>query len=93
MADNSRWLRFGFSEAARDANDSPYFPVGSDYDGTQGLFGGEHLPRNCTRLIDYADSTSYNNAVTTGDLQYNAAGGSLDFSDTRICSWNRWCQV
>ncbi|WGL30518.1 hypothetical protein SCRES1_gp91 [Synechococcus phage S-CRES1] len=84
MADNNRWLRFGFSEAARDANDAPYFPVGSDYDGTQGLFGGEHLPRNCTRLIDYADSTAYNNAVTTGDLQYNAAGGSLDFTTCRV---------
>lgn len=84
MADNNRWLRFGFSEAARDANDSPYFPVGSNYDSTQGLFGGEHLPRNCTRLIDFADSTAYNNAVTTGDLQYNAAGGSLDFSSCRV---------
>ena len=84
MADNNRWLRFGFSETARDANDQPYFPVGADYDGTKGLFGGEHLPRNCEGLIDFADSTDYNNAVITGDLQYTAAGGSLDFSTCQV---------
>ena len=84
MADNNRWLRFGFSESARDANDQPYFPTGSSYDGTKGLFGGEHLPKNCDSLIAFADSTAYNNAVTSGDLQYTAAGGSLDFSTCRV---------
>ena len=84
MADNNRWLRFGFSESARDANDQPYFPTGSNYDGTKGLFGGEHLPRNCDGLIAFADSSAYNNAVITGDLQYNAAGGSLDFTTCQV---------
>ena len=84
MADSSTWLRFGFSEAARDANDVAYFPTGSNYDPTKGLFGGEHLPRNCTSLIDFADSTAYNNAVSSGDLQYTAAGGSLDFTTCRV---------
>lgn len=84
MADNDRWLRFGFSESARDANDSPYFPIGSNYDGTKGLFGGEHLPRGCQSLISFNDSTSYNDAVIVGDFQYTAAGGSLDFSTCRV---------
>ena len=84
MADNNTWLRFGFSEAARDANDVAYFPTGSNYDPTKGLFGGEHLPRNCTDLIDFSDSTAYNNAVSSGDLQYTAAGGSLDFTTCRV---------
>ena len=48
MADDESWLRFGFSEAARDANDVAYFPVGSDYDSTKKLFGGEHLPATAT---------------------------------------------
>jgi hypothetical protein len=84
MADDKSWLRFGFSEAARDANDSAYFPVGSGYDATKGLFGGEHLPRNCDGLIAFADNTDYNNAVTTGSLKYSAASGSLDFSTCRV---------
>lgn len=84
MADNDRWLRFGFSEAARDANDQPYFPTSSGYDGTKGLFGGEHLPRNCDGLIAFGDSSAYNDAVIVGDLQYNAAGGSLDFTTCQV---------
>ena len=84
MADNNRWLRFGFSESAHDANDQPYFPTGSNYDGTKGLFGGEHLPRNCDNLIAFSDSTAYNNSVIVGDLQYNAAGGSLDFTTCQV---------
>lgn len=84
MADDKRWLRFGFSESARNANDQPYFPTGGDYDGTKGLFGGEHLPRNCDALIDFADNSDYNNAVTTGDLKYSAATGSLDFTTCRV---------
>lgn len=84
MVDDNRWLRFGFSGAARDANDSAYFPVGSSYDASKGLFGGEHLPRNCEGLISFDDSTSYNNSSITGDLKYNAAGGSLDFTTCRV---------
>lgn len=84
MADDQSWLRFGFSEASRDTNDAPYFPTGSNYDATKGLFGGEHLPRNCDGLISFTDNTGYNNAVTVGDLKYSAAGGSLDFSTCRV---------
>jgi hypothetical protein len=84
MANDNRWLRFGFSEAARDANDSAYFPVGSGYDSSKGLFGGEHLPRNCEGLIAFNDSTAYNSSSITGDLKYNAANGSLDFTTCRV---------
>lgn len=84
MADDDRWLRFGFSEAARDANDSAYFPVGSGYDPSKGLFGGEHLPRNCEGLISFNDNTVYNNSSIAGDLKYNAADGSLDFTTCRV---------
>jgi hypothetical protein len=84
MADDDRWLRFGFSEAARDANDSAYFPVGSGYDPSKGLFGGEHLPRNCEGLISFNDNTAYNSSSIVGDLKYNAADGSLDFTTCRV---------
>ena len=48
------------------------------------MFGGEHLPNGVTNLIDFADSSDYNNAKIDGDLKYNAAGGSLDFSTCEV---------
>ena len=85
MADEGRWLRFGFSEAARQAKDNPYFPTGSNYDNSKGLFGGQFLPDGVERLFDfsYSDPTGYSAAVTEGDLQYTAADGSFEISDCK----------
>lgn len=88
------WLRFGFDSDAQDSNDSPYWSngAGSEYEapgaGTTGykgvgLFSGFYMPHGVTSLFDFtSDSTtlSYNQAVTSGSLQYNAASGSLDMS-------------
>jgi len=81
MVDNNRWMRFGFSDAARIANDVPYFPVGNGHDETKGLFGGKFMPDGVTDLFDFGYSSApYSNAVETGDFQYTAANGSFDLS-------------
>jgi hypothetical protein len=91
MADDSQWLRFGFSEAARDANDSVYWTDPDtandpDYDGDKGLFGGIHNPSGTTRLIDFAfsESPGYSAGVNGQSLNYTAADGSLDFSTCKV---------
>ena len=85
MADNGRWLRFGFSEAARQVKDVAYFPTGTDYDSSKGLFGGQFLPEGIEALFDYtySDLDGYSVAKTNGDLQYTAANGSFDVSGCR----------
>lgn len=85
------WLRFGFDSDQQVTNDGPYWAdgAGGEYEapgsGTTGyrgvgLFSGFYMPHNVTSLFDFADSTSYNSAQTSGTLQYNAAGGSYDMS-------------
>jgi hypothetical protein len=94
MVSAQSWLRFGLDSDAQDSNDSPYWTngAGSEYEapgqGTteykgKGLFSGFYMPHGVTNLFDFSsDSTtlSYNQAVTSGSLQYNAASGSLDMS-------------
>ena len=91
MVAASSWLRFGFDSGQQVTNDGPYWAdgAGGEYEapgsGTTGyrgvgLFSGFYMPHNVTSLFDFADSTSYNSAQTSGTLQYNAAGGSYDMS-------------
>jgi hypothetical protein len=82
----SKWLRFGFSRAAQEANDSPYFPVSGSHDPSKGLFGGTMMPKNVTNLFDFDfnEASGYSADVSSGSLQYTAATGSLDFSECRV---------
>ena len=82
----SKWLRFGFSRAAQEANDSPYFPVSGAHDPSKGLFGGTMMPKNVTNLFDFdfSEPSGYSADVSSGSLQYTAATGSLDFSECRV---------
>lgn len=94
MVSDQSWLRFGLDSDAQDSNDSPYWSngAGSEYEapgaGTtgykgKGLFSGFYMPHGVTNMFNFSeDSTtsSYNEARTSGSLQYNAASGSLDLS-------------
>lgn len=85
LVDNKRWLRFGFSPARQAANDVPYWtdPAPASATGV-GLFGGSYMPGGFTRMFQYTLlNQTYSNAVTSGDLQYTAADGSLDFSQAQ----------
>lgn len=91
MAADSSWYRFGFNRARQTANDVAYFPtIGlGTFDQSKGLFGGAHMPNGITDLIDYdfddtGASGSYSDAVTTGDLLYNAATGSYDLTQCDV---------
>lgn len=82
MVDSSTWLRFGFSSVNQATNDVPYWtdPTPATATGI-GLFGGQYMPQGVTSMFDFTfNSTSYSDAVTSGDLQYTAADGSLDYS-------------
>ena len=81
-----KWLRFGFSRAAQEANDAPYFPVSGSHDPSKGLFGGTMMPKNVTNLFDFdfSEPAGYSADVSTGSMQYTAADGSLDFSECRV---------
>lgn len=91
MADDNQWMRFGFSEAARDANDNVYWSDPDtandpEFDAGKGLFGGVHNPSGATSLIDFAfsESPGYSAGVSGGSLNYTAADGSLDFSTCTV---------
>ena len=81
-----KWLRFGFSRAAQEANDAPYFPVSGSHDPSKGLFGGTMMPKNVTNLFDFdfSEPSGYSADVSSGTMQYTAATGSLDFSECRV---------
>lgn len=85
LVDNKRWLRFGFSAAQQVSNDFAYWtdPPPSPTAGI-GLFGGSYMPGGMTSLFNYTENSAYSQAVETGDLQYTAATGSLDFSQGRV---------
>ena len=86
MADNDRWLRFGFSSAQQLANDVPYWtdPTPAPAAGI-GLFGGSHMPGGVTSMFDFTfNAATYSDAVETGGLQYTAADGSLDFTECLV---------
>ncbi len=88
QADNGTWLRFGFDKARQAANDFAYFPITEPdvFDQTKGLFGGQHMPSGFTNMINFggADDTTWNDAVTTGSLQYTAATGSYDITEGQV---------
>lgn len=92
-----RWRRFGFSEAARNANDQEYWgETDPSYDSSQGLFGGLHMPAGVSNLVDYAyddnnlgvNSYSAEKPIVDPDnkneLRYSAATGSFNFQDARV---------
>ena len=85
MAEDQRWLRFGFSSAANVANDQQYWgETDPAYDSTKGLFGGLHMPGGVTNLFDFNfNAATYSNA-SEGSLKYTAADGSIDFSECRV---------
>jgi hypothetical protein len=85
LVDNGRWLRFGFSSAQQLANDVPYWtdPTPASAAGV-GLFGGSYMPGGMDSLFNFTENSTYNQAVETGDFQYTAATGSLDFSQARV---------
>lgn len=94
MVSDQSWLRFGFDSASQITNDAPYWGDGTDPDeaphsGTTdyqgvGLFSGAYMPEGVTSMFDYTANTAYNNAVTSGSLQYSAAGGSYDMSELQV---------
>jgi hypothetical protein len=82
MVDANRWMRFGFDSTQQASNDLPYWtdPTPASATGI-GLFGGSYMPQGVTSLFDFSFNTSsYSDAVESGDLQYTAADGSLDYT-------------
>ena len=85
MVDNNRWMRFGIDSTQQAANDVPYWtdPTPAPATGV-GLFGGSYMPGGVTTLFDFDFSVpSFSDADETGDFQYTAANGSLDFTECR----------
>ena len=90
---HKRWLRFGFSTAANQANDNQYWGEADPaYDNTKGLFGGLHMPAGVTKLFDFGFNGDYSNALnppivdplTDSEFRYSAADGSIDFTECRV---------
>lgn len=88
------WYRFGFSAAQQQINDAPYWgnsanPDEAPHSGTTdyqgiGAFSGSYMPANVTNMFSFDENTTYNQAVTTGDLKYNAALGSLRMDQLNV---------
>ena len=86
-AEGQVWRRFGFNRTRQQANDFAYFPITEPdvFDQDKGLFGGQHMPSGFTNLIDFGENdTAWNDAVTTGGLQYSAATGSYDIREGQV---------
>jgi len=85
QADAGVWRRFGLDASKQLANDVPYWtdPTPTPAGGV-GLFGGDYMPLGVTSMFNFTENSTYNTAVTTGDLQYTAATGSLDFSQCKV---------
>jgi len=95
MVSASSWLRFGIDSDRQQANDTPYWTNGaggaSEAPGSGttayrsvGLFSGSYMPYGVTSLFNFTDdsvSSTYNQADTSGTLQYNAASGSYNMSE------------
>ena len=89
------WRRFGFDSARQLANDTPYWGNGpdsneaphagtNDYQGV-GLFSGSYMPQGVTSLFDFtADQGAFSLEETSGSNPYNAANGSLDFTQCQV---------
>ena len=84
QAVGNTWRRFGLTSAANAALDNEYWGESSPkYDKNRGLFGGLHMPSAVAEMYAW-DDTALSAAVTTGDLQYTEAVGSLDFTQCRV---------
>jgi len=53
----------------------------TSYEGT-GLFSGAYMPTNVQSMFNFTDNNAFNAVSTSGDLQYNAATGSYDMTDS-----------
>ena len=85
MADEQRWLRFGFSSAANAANDNQYWgETNPDYDRSKGLFGGLNMPAGVERMFDFDFNAASFSPASDGSLKYTAADGSIDFTDCLV---------
>jgi hypothetical protein len=85
MVDSEKWLRFGFSASQQAANDSAYWtePTPKPTTGV-GLFGGSYMPSGVSSMFDFSfDEPSFSGSLDSGDLQYNAASGSFDFTECK----------
>ena len=86
MADDDRWLRFGFAASSQVANDVAYWSDPTPATTTDiGLFGGSYMPGGVSQMFDFDFyASSYSDADTTSSsLQYTEASGSLDFTDCK----------
>ena len=85
MVDDQTWLRFGLDSTSQATNDSPYWTTPTPAVATGiGLFGGSYMPQGVTSMFDYSfNNSTYSDAVTSGNLQYTAATGSLDYTQCR----------
>lgn len=84
MVADERWLRFGFSSAANQANDNEYWgETDPAYDNTKGLFGGLHMPPGVTQMFDFDYSDNVYSVASEGSLKYTAANGTIDFTGAR----------
>lgn len=94
MVANSQWLRFGLDSTRQQANDAPYWTDSGNADeaphsGTtdyvgKGLFSGHYMPEGVDNMFSFTDDTSYNQASTSGSLQYNAATGSYRMDELTV---------
>jgi len=82
MVDDQAWLRFGLDGTSQATNDAPYWTTPTPEVATGiGLFGGSYMPQGVTSMFDYSfNDSTYSDAVTSGNLQYTAATGSLDYT-------------
>lgn len=85
MSRNGTWMRFGIDSTRQLANDVPYWtdPTPADPAGI-GLYGGSALPNGVSTLFNFTENSAFNQEVTTGNLQYTAATGSLNWSELSI---------
>jgi hypothetical protein len=85
MADEGKWLRFGFSNASQAANDVPYWTEPAPEPATDiGLFGGSYMPAGVDSMFDFDfNASTYSDDVSVGTLQYTAANGSYNFSQCK----------
>lgn len=94
MAASGQWLRFGFDATRQQANDAPYWAdsgntdeaphIGTtDYVG-KGLFSGHYMPEGVDNMFSFTENTLYNQASTSGSLQYNAATGSYRMDELNV---------
>lgn len=91
MAASETWYRFGFNSAKQITHDAPYWSNGSDpneapHSGTTdyqgvGAFSGAYMPTGVTKMFDFTEDGSYQQATSLSGLTVNnGVVGSYDFN-------------